>query len=433
MKRLAILLPLVGASVLGGRQAGQALRVASAFTAHQLCAQAFVAEEPVAPLFHDYVQPMIGAPVVKQSVRYVVDPQAREVRASILGTFTSRASYADGRGCTVLNGGAPPAPILRTREVFAERPLPAERDPRLTRALDRAFTPDRHAIVIVHDGRIVAERYAAGYGPETRMQSWSMAKSITNALIGILVRRGELALDRPVQGLPNGITLDQLLRQTSGQPFGSSYSGLDRASRMQFLERDTAAYAATTFAGTPGERWSYTDANYAILSGIIRRSVGGTPNAVARFADAELFGPAGMSSALLEFDESGNPMGADWAYASARDWARFGLLYAQDGIEGGRRVLPEGWTGYSASPTPSAPLGYGAGFWTNRGPSTGAINRRSWGMPADSYFALGNSGQIVLIAPAEHLVLVSLGYSLDSTNRTPVKAVAELAAAVLKP
>ena len=285
--------------------------------------------------------------------------------------------------------------------------------------------------MVVRDGRIVGERYAPGYGPDTPMQSWSMAKSVTNALVALLVRDGRLAVGRPVPGLPNGIAIDHLLRQTSGQPYGSSNSGFDLASRMQFLEADTAAFAAARFDGGPGERWSYTDANYAVLSGIVRKAAGGTPDAVVRLARRELFGPVGMTSALLEFDEAGNPMGASWAFATARDWARFGLLYLHDGVVNGRRILPAGWVAYSAAPTPQADWGYGAGFWTNRGSDAGSRRRQSWGMPADAFFALGNSGQIVIVAPSAGLVVVSLGFDVNSETGAPVEAASRLTAAAI--
>ena len=422
---IALALTLTGCGV------DRALQVASALTAHELCSQTFVAGRDTDTVFRDYVKPFIGVSVVADRLRYEVDRERRDVTATVGRSFAARAAYAEGRGCTVMNEstGAPP-PIAVEPVAFARAALPEAIDPALAAAIERAFTPDRKAIVVVRDGRIVGQRYAPGYGPDTPMQSWSMAKSATNALIGILLRDGKLSIDRPVPGLPNGITVDHLLRQTSGQPYGSSNSGFDLSSRMQFLEPDTAAFAAAAdFADRPGARWSYTDGNYAILSAIVRRSAGGTPDSVVQFARRELFGPAGMPSALFEFDERGTPMGASWMFATPHDWARFGLLYLNDGVADGRRILPEGWVAYSAAPTPQAEWGYGAGFWTNRGADAGSRRRQGWGMPADAFFALGNSGQIVLIVPSARLVIVSLGFSVDPTNRPPVEAAARLTAA----
>jgi len=137
---------------------------------------------------------------------------------------------------------------------------------------------------------------------------------------------------------------------------------------------------------------------------------------VLRFARSELFDPLGMHNVTFEFDGAGTPEGSSQMLASARDWARFGLLYLGDGVVGGRRILPEGWVNYSASPTPSAWVGIGAGFWSNRGDSFGANYRSGHGMPRDAFFAKGTLGQYVIIIPSERLVIVRLG---RSPNRPP--------------
>src|SRR5262249_32189187 len=153
--------------------------------------------------------------------------------------------------------------------------------------------------------------------------------------IGILARQGKLSLEGPApvrawadpDDPHHAITVDELLRQTSGQPFGSSNSGFDRSSQMQFLASDTASVASNAkFAWSPGAHWSYTDGNYAILSGIIRDAVGGDAAHVVDFSSRELFAPLGMKSVVQEFDEAGSPFGACYINASPRDWARFALL-----------------------------------------------------------------------------------------------------------
>ncbi len=130
-----------------------------------------------------------------------------------------------------------------------------------------------------------------------------------------------------------------------------------------------------------------------------------------RFARQELFAPLGMRNVTIEFDASGNPEGSSQMLASARDWARFGMLYLSDGVVGGKRILPEGWVKYSASPTPNAWVGYGAGFWTNLGDSFGASYRTEQGWPRDAFLAQGTMGQYVIIVPSERLVIVRLGRS----------------------
>ena len=417
---------------LAGCAPGQPFRTATGFTAHVLCSETYVTGQDPDRSFAEYVAPSIGR-VAALATRYRVDRDGQAVEARFAGLFPARAVTRAGRGCTLVQGGQMPAPLdlpdrLPVAPVLASAPaapVPPD-DPRIAAALDRAFaeagdSPDkgRRAIVIVRHGRILAERYAPGIGPDTRLPSWSMAKSVTNALIGLLVAEGQLALHGPApvpawaapEDPRHAVSIDMLLRQSSGQPFGSANSGLDRATRMLFQEVDMAGYAAAArFKGRPGAQWSYTDGNYAILSGILRDRLGGAQG-VADFARRHLFAPAGMASALQEFDLSGAPMGATHVYATARDWARFGLLYLNDGRAGGRQVLPQGWAAYSARPTAVADQGYGAGFWTNRGNSRGARLRRCLGMPQGSYFASGHSGQTLLILPEQDMVLVSLGFS----------------------
>jgi CubicO group peptidase (beta-lactamase class C family) len=132
-----------------------------------------------------------------------------------------------------------------------------------------------------------------------------------------------------------------------------------------------------------------------------------------RFARQELFDPLGMRNVAIEFDASGNAEASSQMLASARDWASFGQLYLNDGIAGGKRILPEGWVKYSASPTPNAWVGQGAGFWTNLGDSFGASYRTERGWPRDAFFAKGTIGQYVIIVPSERLVIVRLGRSLN--------------------
>jgi len=279
--------------------------------------------------------------------------------------------------------------------------------------------------VVIKDRRVIAERYAEGYGIDTPLLGFSATKSVISALIGILVRQGKLSLDGPapvaawqnVDDPRHAITVDQLLRHTAGLALGSSLQAslgavLEPVNRMKFMERDMAAFAESRPLETPpGSAWNYSDGNTIILSHLIRTATGGAPADVLRFARAELFAPLGMGHVTLEFDGAGTPEGSSQMLASARDWARFGLLYLNDGMAGGRRILPEGWVQYSASPTPGGWVGIGAGFWTNRGDSFGAAYRAERGMPRDAFFAKGTIGQYVIIIPSERLVIARFGRS----------------------
>jgi CubicO group peptidase (beta-lactamase class C family) len=199
---------------------------------------------------------------------------------------------------------------------------------------------------------------------------------VTNALIGILVREGKVKLDAPAPlsawsaGDPRSqITLDHLLRMTSGLDIGQSLtadwtSAFDPSSQMNFDMPDMAGFAEQApLKNAPGNSWKYTNGNTMLLSRIIRDQAGGDAVSVLRFAHRELFDKLGMQHVTLEFDNADTPIGSSHMWASARDWARFGLLYLNDGVIGGERILPEGWVEYSTRPTRgSEAFGYGAGF-----------------------------------------------------------------------
>jgi CubicO group peptidase (beta-lactamase class C family) len=193
-----------------------------------------------------------------------------------------------------------------------------------------------------------------------------------------------------------------------------------------------AAYAAKVpLDHTPGTAWGYSNAGYMVLSRLVRDAVGTSAADVEHFVRRELFEPLGMRTATLDCDAVGTPIGASNSYASARDWARFGQLYLDDGVVGGRRILPEGWVAYSASQTLAT--GYGAGFWTNlvnqgRVPVWDA----PWGMPKlpkDMFYARGALGQYVVIVPSERLVVVRMGLGYGGVET----AIAEIITALHAP
>jgi CubicO group peptidase (beta-lactamase class C family) len=429
----------LGALGLAAARARDLPKVATGFVANILCSSTFVSRVDPDRVLSETMDAMPGTNLIAWALHADVDRTRRDVSVTLLGLSRSHAVYRDGFGCYLDHGGTvadvslPPderQPALLPE--IAGPALVAATTPQLDAALDRAFAepdapPFRHtkAVIVVRDGHIVAERYARGYGIDTPVLGFSATKSMISALTGILVRQGKLTLDRPapVAAWQNpadprhAITVDQLLRHTAGLAIGSSLqaslaSALEPVNRMKFGESDMAGYAERMpLATPPGGAWNYNDGNYVILSQLIREAVGGQAADVLRFARRELFGPLGMHNVTLEFDASGNPEGSSQMLATARDWARFGMLYLDDGVVEGKRILPEGWAQYSASATPNAWVGYGAGFWTNQGDSFGANYRISHGWPRDAYFAKGTIGQYVIVIPSERLVIVRLGLS----------------------
>ena len=374
-------------------------------------------------------------------IRSRVDPAARVVTASFFGLRSRSAIYRAGLGATLLDRrpdrwperGPERRPPERWTELQLGRSLPAipwptgEGSPALKSVVDWAFTePNRkrlrrtRAVLVVRDGRIVAERYAPGFGVDTPFPGWSMTKSVLGALIGVLVGEGRLNL-QDVALLPewqapdprSRITLEDLLRMRSGLSFSEVYSDLTSdVIEMLFNRSDCAAYAASQkLSARPGETWSYSSGTTNILSRIARRVVGEAE--YISWPRRVLFDPIGMSSAVFEPDGSGTFVGSSFMLATARDWARFGQLYLEDGVSEGRRVVPDGWVRFSTSPTPQSPDGlYGAHWWLKLQPEIGGGTRAATRIPADAFFAVGHEGQTLTVIPSQRLVVVRLGLSI---------------------
>lgn len=416
----------------------RAAQVAAGYASHVLCDDVFVAGLDPHTAYAERIEPLPGLGLARWALRHQVDADRREVAVSIGGRFESRARHRDGLGCTALpadeaepEAEPPTAPRLERPADLPPIAGPARVEATdagvraaLERAMGEAGDAPRHrtkALVVLRDGRLIAERYAPGFGTDTPVLGFSMTKSVTSALVGILVRQGRLALDQPAP-LPawadpadprRAITVEHLLRQTSGLDLPQDNSGFDATSQIMYRVRDKAAVAAAAdLAATPGTRWAYTDTNYLLLSRLVRDAVGGSAAAVRRFAQDELFGPLGIEHAVLDFDATGTPLGSSHLSASARDWARFGQLLLADGMAGQRRLLPEGWV--RRATTPTLDTGYGAGLWTNRVPGLVPRWGAPWGLaraPADAYFARGFMGQFIVVVPAERLVIVRLSVS----------------------
>ncbi|MCB1541099.1 MAG: serine hydrolase [Rhodoblastus sp.] len=298
----------------------------------------------------------------------------------------------------------------------------------LALALDHVFAAfddgrprGTQAVVVMKDGKIVAERYAEDVTWRTPLSGVSMTKSLTAALAGVLVRDGLLDVKAPGQiaawNKPDdprrAITIENLLRMESGLDFDETNSGFDANTHMLYLEDDMAAHAlGFARVAAAGERWAYSSSGIVVVDGLLREKIGG-PAEFTRFAREKLFGPAGMASMILGFDAKGTFVGSTYSAATARDWARFGELFRNDGVANGKRLLPAGWSDFVASPTRTAGFGYGAGFWTNRGDSFGANARVQMGFTPDSYFASGSMGQRVIVIPSHGIVIARLGRTAD--------------------
>jgi CubicO group peptidase (beta-lactamase class C family) len=416
-----VLLGLAGYA--GERIAG----VGSAFVAKYLCSHVLVGGRPAEtvadadlPAFHS---------LILRRVEWRVDRSGAS--ADLFGLGHRRAFYRPGLGCTLGIGGPPmsvPAVLPMPLAGPDGFPPPANAPRALGSVVEQAFAePDpahprrTRALIIIQNGRTLAERYAPGFSPQSRFPGWSMSKSVINAAIGILVGRGRLVLDAPAPVAEwasatdprRAITLDQLMHMSSGLDFDEGYDDpFSDAIQMLYGSDDSAAYAAARpLVDAPGTRFGYSSGTSALLSRIVSQKAG---EPYPRFFRTALFEPLGMASAVIEPDAVGTPVGSSYVWASARDWARFGLLYLNDGVWRGRRILPAGWVRYTRSPTPADKRAeYGAQFWLKVPMPDRTEPGRPGLIPTDAFHAAGFGAQYVTVIPSRGLVVVRLGLALD--------------------
>lgn len=301
----------------------------------------------------------------------------------------------------------------------------------LARAVDALFTDpaaqETRAVIVIQDGRVLAHRYAPGYHENTRFVSWSMAKSVTGVMIGMLISDGRLRLDEPAPipawqrpGDPRGeITLRQLLQMRSGLRHGEAVLPPFQSDevRMLFLDgRDAMARYAEDqpLQFEPGQKWVYSSATSVILADLAARVLSPAPDpesrrhAVADYLRTRLFEPVGMHSMLPEFDASGTLIGGSLIHGTARDWARFGEFMRNRGAVSGAQLLPRQWIDFMVTPS-LREAQYGAQIWLNRTPTTGKPALFPDRGPRDLFACLGHLGQYVLVSPSRRLVVVRLG------------------------
>ena len=417
----------------------QILNIGTAYQAKQFCSGVFVSQRTPESIFNrDVLAEIAGLSALEQSIvksiQVNIDRPQQSVTASIFGWAKHQAIFRPGLGCTLVID-RPQTELRSQAQLLNLTPrqdrhwlsgkierIPAEiNQKRLTAAMDWIFNPQHNsrAVVIVYKGQIVAERYAPGFSAQMPLLGWSMTKSVMNALVGILVKQGKLSLTdknlMPEWNNPGDrrsqITLDRMLRMSSGLKFDENEGNpLGNLIQMLFGQSNVAAYAASQpLEADPGSKWQYASGTTNIIARVIRHAVSSDADYLT-FPRRALFDRLGMSSAVIEPDASGTFIGSSFMYATARDWARFGLLYLQDGVWEGQRILPEGWVKYSRTPAPAAPKkDYGAHFRLMNVAAPSGQDRIS------IFNAQGFQDQYTAIIPARQLVIVHLG---KNKNRT---------------
>jgi len=414
----------------------EVLRVADAYAAKIVCSNVFIAGRDADETLAVDVQAP-GHPLLRLA-RIRVDRGEGVVTARLFGLFaTGTAIHRPGLGCaTVPDGDVGAARRVQLTQAPALAPPGAAMWPAggqvatvATPALADIFAtaaltgPGMRAIVVVKDGKLVAEAYGTGFNGDTPLLGWSMTKTVNAALLARAMAAAGVGFD--VAGLfPQwagderaAIRLADLLSMTSGLAFNEDYGDVSDVNRMLFLEPDMAAFAVSRPAvAAPGEVFSYSSGTAILLSRLWMSWLGDDTGALA-YPRTALFGPLGMTSAVLEADAAGTLAGSSYMYATARDWARFGLFLLQDGVWNGERLLPEGFVALMQTSN-RKPGGYSQAQSWVLGPleSDGAP---SAGLPLDSFWMLGHDGQSIAIIPSAGLVVVRLGLTPSALGYGP--------------
>lgn len=419
------------ALVYAGVKADRLIRIGAGYKAKIACSEVFVAgRDAWAVVGGEFA----GMPAVMERIKVKLDTDAQTVRAhGPFGLGRARAVYRAGYGCTLANAGRI-APLPEAPAGFEAAPWPeAPGNLAIDRALEAAFADNaagHRAVLVAVDGRIVAERYADGFDASTPFLSWSMAKSVTATLVGAAVLRGYLDVNDPAPAPEwegdaehSKIAWNDLLRMQSGLAFGEDYE-IPRSdvNRMLFEKADAGGFAASMpVAHAPGEKWYYSSGTTNIIARTLTQVLARQGLSLHEFAREAILEPIGAASVVLEPDASGNFIGSSFVYATARDWARLGQLYLQDGVWKGERLLPEGWAEYVRTPTAASDRQYGAQFWLN---GEGETRPRFFpGAPEEMYFFSGHEGQYVFIIPDKRMVIVRTGLT---RGRSAMAAVAPL-------
>jgi len=406
-------------------------------------AAGYVAKERASAHFltaRDNHQELLEDHLALSLVSVHVDHDRRSVHTDIWGGYRRTAVYRPGLGVALAIEDEPAAvraqslqrpvitphwpqrePVLDDHGIAADLPAGWDRSA-LATVVERACAADAQrtrALVVVHADRIVVERYAPGFARDSLFCGWSMTKTVMNALIGAAVDDGLLTVAEPAR-IPAWSpdrrpvpSIDDLLRMRSGIAFSEWYGGVSDVIVMLYGTGDSAGYAAAQpQASAPGDEWDYSSGDSNLLAWDLRQRLGEAD--YLRYPYQRVFAPLGMADALLEVDAAGNWVASSSLWATARDWARFGRLYAHGGTVDGRRVFDRAWLDYTLTPTPTPERvrSFGAHVWLNRANPDG--ERWMPALPESLYSMWGHFGQFVTILPEQDLIVVRLGLSKGS-------------------
>lgn len=419
------------------------LRVGTAYAAKMVCSSHLISGRDPAQVFAEDVQAP-GHPLLKDIE--VVQTDRDQFSASLYGWIaTSVAVHRDGLGCAV----APDGDVEAVRAVRIENPLPPLEESEFEWPLGDEVSLEKHAgvqalitdttlagpgmraIVVVKNGRIIAETYAPGYTKDTPLMGWSMTKTVTAALVALRVGEGRLAWDQD-HLFPDWtddrakIKLSDLMAMQSGLDLEETYGDVNDVTRMLFLEPDQAAFvAAKGLEAEPGTKFEYTTGSAVLLSRLWMNTFGNLQEALT-YPRRALFDRIGMRSAVMETDAVGTFSGGSLMYATARDWARFGLLLVNGGDWNGIQLLPEEFARMVSTGTALSGGRYTSGLTWKVADQDGERPARLEGLPEDMFWAQGHDGQTLAMIPSEGLVVVRLGLTPANLKYRPMALIARV-------
>ncbi|MFN3752735.1 serine hydrolase domain-containing protein [Flavobacterium sp.] len=360
-----------------------------------------------------------------------IDENRKFTTSKVYGLKARKAIYREGLGATLINDDFEVnKPYNVPKRIFLKNSLPypfGNNNPidtvfatidyaKLQKAVENAFDKEgeknkrTRSVVVIYKNKLIAEKYASGFTATSKILGWSMTKSITATYFGILQKQGKIDIMKPApiaewkNDERKNITINDLLHMNSGLEWEESYTKISDATKMLFTAEDmTQPQIDKPLVGKPNNSWNYSSGTTNLLSGILRKQFK-THQEYLDFWYSSLFDKIGMNSALVEVDMAGNFVGSSYGWATTRDWAKFGLLYLNEGHWNGEQIFDSSWAKYVATPTNGSNGKYGGQFWLNAGGKFPDV-------PRDMFYCSGFQGQMVAIFPSHDLVVVRMGLS----------------------
>lgn len=362
-----------------------------------------------------------------------INDEGKFATSSVYGLKKRKAIYREGLGVTLINDDFDISkPYLTPKRNFLKTDLPfpyGNKEPKdtifatidykkLNEVVANAFDKPgqklkrSRVVLVIYKNKIIAEKYDTGFDKNSKILGWSMTKSLTSAMFGVLEKQGKFDINKPAP-IPEWanderkiITTNNLLQMNSGLEWEEEYDRICDATQMLFLAEDmTRSQLEKPASFKPNTHWNYSSGTTNLLSGIIRKQFK-TQQEYLDFWYGAFIDKMGMNSMLVETDMKGNFVGSSYGWATARDWAKFGLLYLHKGNWNGEQILNESWIKYTSTPTNTSEGQYGAQFWLNKG---GKFKNA----PRDMFYCSGYQGQMVAIFPSHDLVIVRMGLKED--------------------